>query len=199
MPSANLVRIEMSGQEVELWGQKKWTEIMTHSDIVVGTPEIFRRSFVEKRFITPTQFSLIVFDECHNAVGNSPMASIMRDAVLKLPTNQMPRILGLTASFANGSTSNVATILKKRAAMEVLFQANILSPVIPCEAENSAVENKFSVVSYLDDNLQQYEVVVMTFVRKILSIVPSRLFDDLENWVTKGWNLFTTAGAEATR
>jgi endoribonuclease Dicer len=112
---------------------------MTRSDIVVGTPEVFRKAFVEKSFITPSQFSLMVFDECHNAIGNSPMASIMRDAVLKLPPNQRPRILGLTASFANGSTANVATILKKRAALEVLFQASILSPIVPAEAENSAV------------------------------------------------------------
>lgn len=172
---------------------------MTRSDVVVGTPEIFRKAFVEKSFITPSQFSLIVFDECHNAVGNSPMASIMRDAVLKLPPNQRPRILGLTASFANGSTANVATILKKRAALEVLFQASILSPIVPPEAEISAVENRFSVISYLDDDLGQYEVVLKNFVKKILSIVPSRLFEDLENWVGKGWSIFATAGAEATR
>ena len=184
---------------MELWDQKKWTEIIAHSDIVVGTPEIFRRAFVDKSFITPTQFSLIVFDECHNAVGNSPMASIMRDAVLKLSANQRPRILGLTASFANGSISNVATILKKRAAIEVLFQACILSPIIPCAAENSSVENKFSVISHLDDKLDQYAPVLVFFVKKILSVVPSKLFDDLENWVDKGLKLFVTAGAEAVR
>lgn len=192
-------RSELSGQELEHWNLRQWIETMARADILVGTPEVFRRALIEKAFINPSQFSVIVFDECHNAVGNSPMAAIMRDSVLKLPERDRPRILGLTASFVSGSTSNVASIMKKRAAMEILFHANILSPNIPVQIDDPVVDEKYKLISYPDDKLAAYKVSVESFVALVLSAQHSNIFDDIWNWTVKGMNLFLTLGAEGLR
>lgn len=176
-----------------------WIEALKQNHILVGTPEVFRRSFVEKAFILPSEFSLIVFDECHNATGNSPMASIMRDSVNYIPESMRPRILGLTASFVNGSTEKESKIVKKRVEMETLFQATLYSPIIPLEPGDQINNKKYISVSYPDENLAQYETYVRNFITKVLEIIPSTLFDDIDKWVGRGWNIFQCLGAEGLR
>lgn len=177
---------------MDCWDKKLWKDAMERNVVLVGTPEVFRRALVDKAFIRPTQFSLMVFDECHNAVGKSPMASILRDAVLRLPEPERPRILGLTASFVSGSATSDILILKKRKAMEILFQANMISPSIP----NVEQEDKFSSVSYPVDDLIQFQSLVEDFVKNAL---PKEHFKDLNKWVAIGWNIFSSLGAEALR
>ena len=141
----------MCGQELDSWTKDKWTETLKQNDILVGTPEVFRRALIQKALLQPTDFSLLVFDECHNAVGNAPMASIMRDSVLKIPESNRPRILGLTASFVSGSTANVPAIMKKRDALVTLFQATLCSPIMPinpsCCNHSLAASNSFLATS----------------------------------------------------
>jgi hypothetical protein len=174
------------------WDKKHWENAMHRNEVLVGTPEVFRKALVDKAFISPIQFSLMVFDECHNAVGKSPMASIMRDAVLRSPEAERPRILGLTASFVSGSTSSKDVIVKKRKEMEVLFQANMFSPHIPAVEQ----QDKYSIISYPADNLNQFQILVEDFVRNAL---PKENFEDLNKWVAIGWNIFNSLGAEALR
>jgi hypothetical protein len=174
------------------WDKKLWEDAMGRNEVLVGTPEVFRKALVDNAFISPIQFSLIVFDECHNAVGKSPMALIMRDAVLRSPEAERPHILGLTASFVSGSASSEGIILKKRKELEVLFQANMISPSIPGVEQ----QDKFSIVSYPADNLIQFETPVKDFVRDAL---PKEHFEDLNKWVDIGWNIVNSLGAEALR
>lgn len=192
-------QLELSGQDLEHWSLKQWTETMIRADILVGTPEVFRRALIEKAFISSAQFSIIVFDECHNAVGNSPMAAIMRDSVLKLPEEDQPRILGLTASFVSGSTTNEASIMKKRAGMEVLFHANILSPVIGAQVDDPVEEKKFKLIPYPEDNLTSYRDPVESFIASVLLAQNSCIFDNIKSWTEKGTKLFLTLGAEGLR
>ena len=172
---------------------------MKNNDVLVGTPEVFRRAMKDKAHIHPAQFSLIVFDECHNAAGNSSMARIMRDSVLIIPDSSRPRILGLTASFVSGSTANVPAIMKKRDALVTLFQATLYSPIMPINPNEQKQENKFNYVNYPDMDLMQYEIVVKSFIKEVLSSIPTSLFDEMDNWVNKGWNLFVSVGSEGLR
>jgi endoribonuclease Dicer len=108
----NALRVmELSGVEFDRWGGVDWRRCIAEHDVFVGTPEIFRRAFVDMGTISPAQFALIVFDECHNATGNSPMAAICRDALWPAARAQPAiggsRILGLTASFVNGALRNM--------------------------------------------------------------------------------------------
>ena len=190
---------ELSGQHMEHWTEVQWKESIKNNDILVGTPEVFRRSFIDKAFVDPTLFSLIVFDECHNAAGNAPMASIMRDSVIMVPELIRPRILGLTASFVSGSVNSEDAILKKRNALETLLQASLYSPIIPVQAGDKDIDDKYSLISYPDENLRQYEEFVKNFVRGVLKIIPSRVFDKIETWVDRGWNIFNCLGSEGLR
>ena len=184
---------ELCGQEMDSWTQDLWNDVLRKNCVFVGTPEIFRRAFVDQGFLTPASFSLIVFDECHNAKGNSPMAAIMRDAILKVNISQRPRILGLTASFVNGSLKN---IIEQRKKLETLLQSNIISPIIP---ENTAVSDKlFHNVRIPYENLLPYEEYIKQYTNQILSTIPSHLFDDKEKnrWILRAVVVFHGLGID---
>lgn len=46
------------------------------------------------KYISVEEISLIIFDECHHAVDDHPMRSIMKHFE-KIPKNNQPRILGM--------------------------------------------------------------------------------------------------------
>lgn len=120
--------VELSGMEFDRWGAPQWRNCLAMNDVFVGTPEIFRRALVDMGALRVTDFSLIVFDECHHTTGNSPMASICRDALWPAARagRATPRILGLTASFVNGS---LAGLESKRANLEALMQARAVGAI----------------------------------------------------------------------
>eukprot|EP00667_Euglena_gracilis_P006422 EG_transcript_6477 len=112
---------ELSGDATDNWRAAQWQET---GPVLVGTAELFRRA-LQQAFISPAQFSLWVLDECHNAVGNSPFAGIMRCLHAHLPEAEWPRVLGLTASFVNGSLQGIEA---KRLKLEQLLQATMHCP-----------------------------------------------------------------------
>ena len=150
---------EVSGTELEHWGKHAWRSCVDLHDVLVGTPEVFRRAMVDLGALSPVDFALVIFDECHNAVGNSPMAAICRDALSPAAHAAdarggaaVPRILGLTASFVNGSLKGIEA---KRAAFEALLQANVFCPAVPPEFAAGApgIGEKFERVSFAADPL----------------------------------------------
>ena len=104
---------------------------MDRSHILLGTAALFQQIFVTEKRVQLGKISLIVFDECHNACGNSPMAVVMRDGVApfcqKHGIDQGPRILGLTASFVNGNLKNID---QKRQQLEALLLSTIICPAV---------------------------------------------------------------------
>ncbi|CAL1138448.1 unnamed protein product [Cladocopium goreaui] len=146
--------VELSGGEMDSWGKDRWRQCVCENEILVGTPEVFRKALVENGYITPLDFSIIIFDECHNATGNSPMAAIMKDAVWKVSGQPgCPRILGLTASYVNGSLKNLE---QKREQLETLLQASLFSPDVPAHlvaggVAGSGSTSKFRYVTFQED------------------------------------------------
>lgn len=146
--------VELSGGEMDSWGKDRWRQCVCENEILVGTPEVFRKALVENGYISPLDFSIIIFDECHNATGNSPMAAIMKDAVWKVSGQPgCPRIVGLTASYVNGSLKNLE---QKRGQLETLLQASLFCPDVPthCVAggvAGSGSTSKFRYVTFQED------------------------------------------------
>lgn len=68
--------LKLFGQQQSDWKAKEWAENGS-ANIFVGTVECFRKLFVDDKYISVESFSVVCFDECHNATGNSPMAAVM--------------------------------------------------------------------------------------------------------------------------
>jgi endoribonuclease Dicer len=141
---------KLMGTDQATWSSTDWDDCFQQTDVFVGTAAVFYKAVATDHMLNISQFALLVLDECHNAVGNSPMASLMRDAVMpyyndrkngKMHRDQLS-ILGLTASFVNGSLKDLA---KKRRDLEALLQSTIFCPDVDttlCSATTAAITTR---------------------------------------------------------
>eukprot|EP00927_Polykrikos_kofoidii_P015842 TRINITY_DN17096_c0_g2_i1.p1 TRINITY_DN17096_c0_g2~~TRINITY_DN17096_c0_g2_i1.p1 ORF type:complete len:1092 (+),score=207.80 TRINITY_DN17096_c0_g2_i1:83-3358(+) len=150
---------ELEGAKTDHLSATEWQFIVKNSDVLVGTAEVFRRALVDTKFLSLHDFSLLIFDECHNAIGNSPMAGILRDAVHR--SGHAPRILGLTASFVHGALKDIE---KKRKTLEGLLQATIFCPDVEERPMN------FERVFYNETVLPAMSQEVENRVQALLSV-----------------------------
>lgn len=76
-------------------------------------------------FVSLAQINLIIFDECHHAVGDHPMRRIMKQFEA-CPKADQPRVLGTTATLLN---SNVKTpkVLTNVRELEITFHAKVVT------------------------------------------------------------------------
>ncbi|CAB9528070.1 Dicer-like protein [Seminavis robusta] len=117
----------IEGEKQAGWEKLEWQKAIRENDILLGTPAVFLRAATHN-FISIDQFCVLVFDECQHAKKNSAMASIMRDAVhpyWKKSKSKLPRILGLTASFAYGGDGDLKG---ERRNLEALMNSTIICP-----------------------------------------------------------------------
>jgi endoribonuclease Dicer len=156
---------ELCGNRLGGWTQASWDLCIQTSDVLVGTPAIFADAIITRGYLDLSRFSLIVFDEVHNATGNSPMASLMNDAywAAKDKGAAVPHILGLTASFVAGAIDDLAG---KRQALETLMDSQIFAPEVPVEYCGTPT---FHTVAYLPDALENYQELASDKVDVLLS------------------------------
>ena len=155
--------VELHGDKINGWDHNAWNMCLQAHQVVVATPEILRRALVDSAFLDVSHISLMILDECHHATGNAPYASIMRDAIWPMvrspgssAVSSAPRILGLTASFVNGSLTHIED---KRQQLEVLLQARLFSPQLPEEDPNE--RTRFETVRWTEDTLPEgYKALV---------------------------------------
>jgi ERCC4-related helicase len=57
------------GQDQANWQLSDWEHCIRQCQIFIGTPAVFQQAFVTGKFLEISHFSLLVFDECHNATG----------------------------------------------------------------------------------------------------------------------------------
>lgn len=126
---------KLFGDEQAGWQQQEWNYAIERCHIFLGTPASFQKALVTDKYICVDQFSLFVFDECHNAKGNSPMAAVLRDAIsphVIAPSTGAPRILGLTASIIHGSLKNME---QDRRVLEQLMNSTVICPDVATKLE----------------------------------------------------------------
>lgn len=160
------------GDDQADWQAEDWNCCLDQYHALVGTAAIFQHALVTSKFLDINRLSFLIFDECHNATGNSPMATVMRDAVAPhyrdYGHNSGPRILGLTASFDNGNSRNLET---KRRKMEGLLQSRLICPKVTVRIE----DNKFVSVPWertpsIDDHKSIIEDCVQQAVHNVAAV-----------------------------
>mmetsp|Transcript_87212 Transcript_87212/g.182516 ORF Transcript_87212/g.182516 Transcript_87212/m.182516 type:complete len:833 (-) Transcript_87212:565-3063(-) len=151
---------ELSGAATDNMSGEDWKKAVVNNDVLVGTAEVFRKAIVDSKHVKVSDFSLIIFDECHNTTGNSPMAAMCRDALHRRECG--PHILGLTASFVNGGLKGID---QKRQDIEGLLQAQIFCP----EVEERAME--FHRITYDVDFSQDDEEMVRNSTQVLIKLL----------------------------
>ncbi|KZS14290.1 Uncharacterized protein APZ42_020395, partial [Daphnia magna] len=86
---------------VDLWRGDRWTKELDKNNVLVMTAQLFVNA-VHHGFIKVGSIALLVFDECHRAVKDSPMKqalTVVNEICGRNGANRAPRILGLTAAL----------------------------------------------------------------------------------------------------
>ena len=76
-----------------------------YNHVVICTPQKFLNCLLDKTILL-RQIDLMIFDECHNCIGNHPYARIMEQYLVYHPNVIRPRIIGLTASCGTKLTNS---------------------------------------------------------------------------------------------
>ncbi|KAH0667918.1 endoribonuclease Dicer homolog 2-like isoform X1 [Solanum tuberosum] len=95
---------------VDYWDAATWQQQVDAHEVLVMTPAILLAA-LRHSFIQINMIKVIIFDECHNARGKHPYASIMMEFYhrqLNHQSSQLPRIFGMTASPIKSKGSSTA-------------------------------------------------------------------------------------------
>nr|CDJ85950.1 Restriction endonuclease and DNA RNA helicase domain containing protein [Haemonchus contortus]CDJ90283.1 Restriction endonuclease and DNA RNA helicase domain containing protein [Haemonchus contortus] len=127
-------------------------EIINAKDVIVATPQLVVNLLMEntvsdgiENAIQPpfsvTVFTLMVFDECHNAVKNSPYSMLMRfyhrlSFSQRIPSKaDLPQIIGLTASLGVGGKSTEKEAIAHVVKLCAMLNCKVISTVRKNEKE----------------------------------------------------------------
>ncbi|KAK3146816.1 hypothetical protein QOZ80_3BG0272490 [Eleusine coracana subsp. coracana] len=175
---------------VDFWSADTWRAAVEEAEVLVMTPQILldnlRHSFFRLRDI-----ALLIFDECHNATGNSPYACILKEfyhpQLNSRPSDPIPRIFGMTASLVNSKGLDSVHFSKQISELENLMNSKVytvdnesaLSKYIPFAATKIVQYDDSSIPSELHDPI----IVCLNKLKtKYLEIFEAKLHNtSLEN------------------
>ncbi|RDD42015.1 Endoribonuclease Dicer [Trichoplax sp. H2] len=112
------------GDDVDLWNKTKWVYELDSQQVLVMTADILAQ-ILQHGYIKVSQINLLIFDECHHAVGNHTYVQIMRDYVYKEQKSK-PRIFGMTASVFHGKC-RIGQIENKIRSLEAILLSRVVT------------------------------------------------------------------------
>ncbi|XP_035891817.1 endoribonuclease Dicer [Anopheles stephensi] len=129
------VKLYTSEVNVDSWKSDRWHKEFTDGQIIVCTAQILL-DVLRHGYMQPANINLIVFDECHRAVGQHPMHAIMKE-IIAAPSNVRPRVLCLSGTL--------------------LFKELKMPELVPGELER--LENTFSATIATVANYEEFQTV----------------------------------------
>jgi ERCC4-related helicase len=125
--------ITLTGEDkVEKWtDQRLWNSVLSGVRVVVGTPAALKDALTHG-FVRMQRFALLIFDEAHRCIKNSPLNTIMKHFYhpTKLRGDHVPHVLGLSASpVMSAKQSSLADV-----------EANLNAVVTTPKREREALE-----------------------------------------------------------
>ncbi|KFB49809.1 AGAP012289-PA-like protein [Anopheles sinensis] len=129
------VRLYTSEVNVDAWKEDRWKKEFADVQIFVSTAQILL-DVLRHGYLSPVNINLIVFDECHRAVGQHPMHAIMKE-MITVSSDMRPRIVGLSGTL--------------------LFKELKYAYLVPEELER--LENTFNATIATVGNYEKYEHV----------------------------------------
>ncbi|KAG5574723.1 hypothetical protein H5410_054857 [Solanum commersonii] len=142
------------GMGVDYWNAATWQQQVDNHEVLVMIPAILHAA-LRHSFLQMDMIKVIIFDECHNARGKHPYASIMMEFYhhqLTRENAQLPRIFGMTASPIKSKASSTAdSYWQKIRDLENLMH----SKVYTCSSESVLAE----YIPFSNPKLKIYEHV----------------------------------------
>ncbi len=89
---------------IDLWDKDIWANELEANQILVMTPQILV-DLIQHAFLDMNQINLLIFDECHHAIGNHPYSQLLQLYHNNDSKNKNIRILGMTASIVQRKCS----------------------------------------------------------------------------------------------
>ncbi|KAG4075988.1 hypothetical protein HA402_003814 [Bradysia odoriphaga] len=149
---------------VDVWSNDQWAEEFEKYQVLVATCQIIL-DIVRHGFIEMKHINVLIFDEAHHAMKDSPMHQLMKQYSLA-SESERPRVIGLTGMLLTGNVKphTVITHLEK---LEATLHGTI--------ATVESFEEHEVVMSYStnpEENIVKYAAHPLTeFQERIIAIV----------------------------
>ncbi|XP_053675289.1 endoribonuclease Dicer [Anopheles nili] len=130
------VRLYTSEINVDTWKSDRWLKELSEVQVLVCTSQILL-DVLHHGYITPSNINLIVFDECHRAVGQHPMHAIMKE-IIAVPKTERPRIIGLSGTLLFKELKLASQVTDELERLENTFSSTIATVTSYDEYSNVA-------------------------------------------------------------
>ena len=149
----------------------RWKKKLQKHSVFFFTPQLFLNN-LRFGFFNITDFSLLIFDECHWCYGGHPYSNIMREFVYSLPNK--PKIFGMTASPV---TSKKTSRIELREKIEELADALECSFAPVDRSSVDAIANKPVVQIELFNEAQANFDLLLEIIRPVqdTELAPSEM------------------------
>ncbi|XP_012287234.1 endoribonuclease Dicer [Orussus abietinus] len=155
--------------QIDYWDKNIWSREIEHNQVLVMTAQIFV-DIISHGYLELRRVNLIIFDECHRAVGDHPMRQAMQ---LFETCAEHPRVLALSATLLNANIK-LHKVEETIRSLEVTFHAKIATLQSYAIVQNYATKPNEYVVLFtpLEANKLITEVEeVLNDMISILNIV----------------------------
>ncbi|KAK2567376.1 Endoribonuclease Dicer [Acropora cervicornis] len=154
----------IGAMNVDLWDKEKWEDELNKNNVLVMTAQIFL-DLLNHAYIKLSQVNLLIFDECHHAKKEHPYRQITQ-AFKEYPKNDLPKIMGLTASVVNGKVKpwSLHSEIKE---LERTLRATCETSQDE-EVDEFAARPKENVVVFSQHEIQDDLVVLISILQDVL-------------------------------